>query len=381
MSRPRILHIGKFYPPHMGGIETHLETLCHELRDRFDLHVAVANHGKVSQREIRGGIPVHRVATPFSLGNAPVNPGLAAAIRETRPDLIHLHLPHPGGVLAVRAAGSRAPLLVTYHSDVVRQWLWSAAFRPFLDDLLRRSEVIIATSPGYLESSAVLQRHLGRCRVVPYGIRIERFASPDSSAVNAIRVRYGPRLMLAVGRLVYYKGFEVLIRALPALDGRLLLIGDGPLRGSLEALASSLGVRHKVVFLGELQNEDTAPFFRAADVFVLPSVARSEAFGIVQLEAMASGTPVINTSLASGVPWVSQHERTGLTVPPDDPAALSRAITALLDDDTARAGLGAAARARVRAEFTVQIMGDRLAAIYEAALGRQPAATAAGASV
>jgi rhamnosyl/mannosyltransferase len=127
-------------------------------------------------------------------------------------------------------------------------------------------------------------------------------------------------------------------------------------------------VASKVVFLGEIQNELAAPFFHAADVFALPSVARSEAFGIVQLEAMASGTPVVNTALASGVPWVSPHMVTGLTVPPADPDALADALNRLLDDHDLRARLGAAARARVSDQFRVELMGDRVAAIYEDAL-------------
>lgn len=369
MTRPRVLQIGKFYPPHMGGIETHLEALCGELREFFDVRVVAANHEPGSRSDVRAGVPVHRVATPFSLGNAPVNPGLVRAIRAARPDLVHIHLPHPGGALALRASGHRGPIVVTYHSDVVRQRLWSAVFSPFLADLLRRARTIVATSPPYLESSAVLRRHRARCRVVPYGIPLDRFDSPDPGAVSAIRARYGPRLLLGVGRLVYYKGFDVLIRAMSSIDGRLLLIGDGPLRGELEALARAAGVAEKVVFVGELQNGDAAPFFSAAEVFVLPSVARSEAFGIVQLEAMASGTPVVNTSLASGVPWVSRDGETGLTVPPHDPAALAAAIRTLLDDAALRRRLGDAARARVRAEFDVRVMGERIARLYGDALG------------
>jgi glycosyltransferase involved in cell wall biosynthesis len=367
--RPRILQIGKFYPPHMGGIETHLEALCSELRDSFDVRVAAANHEPGARSEIRDGIPIERLATPFSLGNAPVNPGLVRSIRHERPDLIHIHLPHPGGVIALGLSGYRGPVVATYHSDVVRQRIRSALFRPFLDDLLRRARAIVATSPAYLDTSAVLRRHRERCRVVPYGIPIGRFETPDRDAVDAIHARYGPRLVLAVGRLVYYKGFDVLIRAMASIDARLLVIGDGPLRSSLRELARAAGVAGKVSFVGELQNEDAAPYFTAASVFVLPSIARSEAFGIVQLEAMASGTPVVNTSLGSGVPWVSLHGVTGLTVPPGDPAALAAAIGTLLGDEALRRRFGAAARDRVRAEFEVSVMGNRIMRIYERALG------------
>ena len=365
----RILQIGKFYPPHMGGIETHLEALCAELRERFDVTVVAANHEPGSRSEVRNGIRVQRLATPFRLGNAPVNPGLIRVIREERPDLIHIHLPHPGGVLGLLASGYRGPIVATYHSDVVRQRVWSAVFRPFLDALLRRARAIVVTSPAYLDSSAVLRRHRDRCRVVPYGIPLSRFEAPDAQAVAAIRARYGPRLLLAVGRLVYYKGFDVLIRAMAAIDAPLLVIGDGPLRTDLEDLARTTGVADKVTFLGEMQNDAAAPFFSAADVFVLPSVARSEAFGIVQLEAMACGTPVVNTALRSGVPWVSPHGVSGLTVPPQDPPALASAVETLLGDAAMRRCFGDAARARVRAEFELSVMANRIVRIYERALG------------
>jgi glycosyltransferase involved in cell wall biosynthesis len=362
----RVLQIGKFYPPHMGGIETHLENLCLEVRERFDVQVVACNHHPGTDVGERHGIPVHRLATPFAIANAPVSPGLAAAIRGARPDLVHLHLPHPGGVLGLAASRYRGPVVVTYHSDIVRQRIWSAIFQPILDPLLRRAKAIVVASPNYLESSPVLGRHRERCRVVPLGVRLESFDTVAPAAVARLREHYGPRLVLAVGRLVYYKGFEFLIRAMQRVRGRLLLIGGGPLRGALETQAAEAGVADRVTFIGEVA--DPAPFYHAAEVFVLPSIARSEAFGIVQLEAMACGTPVVNTSLPSGVPWVSPHMLTGLTVPPADAGALADAITKLLDDADLRARLGTAGRARVNAEFRVETMGDRIMRIYEDAL-------------
>ena len=377
MTRPRILQVGKFYPPYRGGIETHLEALCDQVRQRFDVHVIASNHRRGRSEDVRNGIPITRLSTPFNITTAPVNPSLPAAIRASHPNLLHIHLPHPGGVLGVLASGYRGPLVVTYHSDVVRQRVMSAVFRPFLDVLLRRASAIVVASPGYLESSPALASHRAHCRVVPYGISPERFEHAEQVRVRQLRDRYGDRLILAVGRLVYYKGFDVLVRAMRRVEGRLLVIGDGPLRAELAEQAAAAGVVAKVVFLGEVEADAVPSLFQAADVFVLPSVARSEAFGIVQLEAMASGTPVVNTSLASGVPWVSQHLQTGLTVPPGDADALAAAIERLLSDAALRQRLGAAGRARVRAEFDVDVMGRRVMEIYDQALGR--AGTAAGA--
>lgn len=368
MNPRRVIQVGKYYPPHMGGIETHLEALCGQLRERFDLRVIACNHRPGRSEETRAGIPVTRLPTPFAITTAPVVPSLPAAIRAAAPELLHAHLPHPGGVLGILASRYRGPLVVTYHSDVVKQRFMSAVFSPILHAFLKRAAAILVTSQAYLESSPVLPAYRARCRVIPYGIPIERFDRHDDARVGEARRRFGPRIVLAVGRLVYYKGYDVLVEAMRHLDASLVLVGDGPLGPALRQQANAAGVADRIHFLGELQNEEVAPLFAAADVFALPSVARSEAFGIVQLEAMACGTPVVNTSLASGVPWVSRHEETGLTVPPGDPRALAAALGRLLDDEELRRRCGAAARARVRSEFTVEAMGDRVAAVYDEVL-------------
>jgi rhamnosyl/mannosyltransferase len=189
--------------------------------------------------------------------------------------------------------------------------------------------------------------------------------------VDQLHREYGDRLILAVGRLVYYKGFENLIAAMRDVNARLLLAGDGPLREKLQRLASESGAGGKVVFLGEIQNDEIAPYYHAASVFVLPSVARSEAFGIVQIEAMAAGKPVVNTCLDSGVPFVSLDQVTGLSVPPGDTCALAAAINRLLDDDALRSRFGDAARARAESEFSVEIMKGRILSLYRQVLGNQ----------
>jgi rhamnosyl/mannosyltransferase len=298
---------------------------------------------------------------------------MAAALRAARPDLVHIHLPHPAGVLGLLGSGYRGPLVATYHSDVVRQRFMSLAFHPFLAALLRRTSTIVVTSPNYLATSPVLRPHRPRCRIVPYGISTERFSSVSSDETSAITGRFGRPLVLAVGRLVYYKGFEVLIDAMTSAPGHLVIIGDGPLDAALRERVRARGLDRRVTFVGEVQNTHAAPYFAAADVFVLPSVARSEAFGIVQLEAMASGTPVINTTLDSGVPWVSRDGVTGFTVRPEDPSTLARAIERIVADADLRARFSRAARQRVEVDFTLERMGNRLAAIYDAALSRRSA--------
>lgn len=369
LGRLRVLHVGKFYPPHMGGIETHLQALCGALKDAVDLRVIVSSDHRHSVEEVVDDVRVLRLGTLLTAFSTPICPGAASRIRSSNAEVIHIHLPNPAAVLAYLNSGHRRPLVITYHSDTVRQRFLGSLFEPFLQAALRRSSAIIATSPNYLETSAALQPHRDRCHVIPYGIDIAQFQRCDPSAVAAVRARYGDRLVIGVGRLVYYKGFEHLIRAMVEIRGKLLLIGNGPLRAPLEELSRQLGVTDKVIFAGEIQNEQVIPYYHAAQVFALPSVARSEAFGIVQIEAMAAGLPVVNTSLDSGVPFVSLHDQTGLTVPPADPAALSKAINRLLDDPALRQKLGAAGTQRAQREFSLQSMATRTLQLYETGLG------------
>ncbi|PWT99359.1 MAG: glycosyl transferase family 1 [Terriglobia bacterium] len=360
-----VLHLGKYYPPHMGGIETHLQNLCVGLRHSVELQVFVASENHTSADQKLDGISISRVPTRLTLAGTPLCPGMINKIRKSNVDILHIHLPNPNAVLAYLASGFRGPVVYTYHSDTVRQKFLGAAFEPFLHAALRRSAAIIATSPDYRRTSRVLARYLDRCHVIPYGISLDQFENCERSRVNKVRSQHGERLILSVGRLVYYKGFEYLIRAMTQVRGRLLIIGDGPLRPSLERLTSELSLGDKVVFVGEVQNEEIVPYYHAADLFVLGSVARSEAFGIVQIEAMASGTPVVNTALDSGVPFVSLDGQTGITVPPADANSLAGAINLLLDNSELRQALGNRARKRARDEFGVETMTSRTLALYE----------------
>lgn len=371
MSRPRIVHIGKFYPPHRGGMESHLETLCHAVRGEVDPVVVVSAEGRRTVREVVDGVPVVRVGTLATAASATISPGIAAEVRRQRPDLVHFHHPNPTAAAALLASGWRGPLVVTYHSDIVRQRMLGPIVAPITHALLARAAAILVSSPPFLESSPVLARHRDRCRVVPFGIDDGRFDSPDPAAVREVRARWGDRMVVGVGRLVQYKGFRYLVEAMEQVGGRLVLAGDGPLRASLEEMVVRRGLASRVVFAGAVQ--DVAPLLHAARVFAFPSVQRSEAFGLAQLEAMACGLPVVNTHLPSGVPWVSRHGESGLTVPPRDPAALAAALRTLLDDPALARRLGEAGRARVRSEFTVDAMAAATLCTYEEALRRSPA--------
>lgn len=379
LTRLKVLQIGKFYAPYKGGIETFLENLATSLHDRYDVGVLVANHGLNAARstyEVRGGVAVERLATPFRFASAPICPGMIRRLRYAKVDIVHVHLPNPIGVLAYLLSGQTAKLIVSYHSDTVRQRGLATLFEPLQQLFLRKASAIIVASPNYLTSSASLQGHKSRCHVIPYGISLSTPEEHYEEAVN-IRRSFGSSVILAVGRLVYYKGFEYLVRAMQMVprEARLVIVGEGPDRSKLVALAERLDLGDRVVFCGSVQTS-LQPYYRAADIFVLPSVARSEAFGIVQIEAMAAGTPVINTQLDSGVPFVSVHGETGLTVPPGDPVALANAINRLLADSALRASLGRRGVNRAHSEFGVDKMINRIENLYEAVMATTAAARA-----
>ncbi len=374
----RILQIGKFYPPHMGGIETHLQTLCREVGRYAEVKVVVANDDRRPSRCNVDGVALARMGTLFNLGSAPVCPGMVREIRCSAAEVVHLHMPNPTGALAYLSSCHPGRLLVTWHSDILRQRVLKRVFNPAERTILRMAHAVVVTSDNYLRTSQPLAAHRSKCRVIPYGIDLECFDSAQEHRVAELRARYGPRIVLAIGRMVYYKGFEYLISAMQRVSAKLVIIGDGPLRPALEQKAAALGVANRIEFVGELQNASTPPYYQAADIFVLPSVARTEAFGIVQVEAMAAGKPVINTQLDSGVPAVSLHGLTGLTVSPNNPQELGDAINKLLDDSRLRELYGQSGKRLAQQKFSAGMMARAMLDLYDEIMRKTDAAPAVG---
>jgi rhamnosyl/mannosyltransferase len=335
-----------------------------------------------SVEEDDGLVRVSRLGKRASLFRFEICPGLLGLrrrLRDWKADIIHLHAPNPTMLLTVAAGGvfswSRlAPLVITHHSDVVRQKRLGLVLRPFEEIAYRKAVAVLASSPPYAESSPLLRRHADRVRVIPFGIDLGPFTNPGAPALaHAHRLRTehgaGAPLWLSVGRLVYYKGLSVALEALCHVPGRLFIIGEGPLAGELTRLAGQLGVADRVIFRGRVDAEELVGAYHAATALWFPSVARSEAFGFTQVEAMASGCPVLNTDIAgSGVPWVSRHEDSGLTVPVGDAQALARAARRLLEEPGLRERLGATGQARARREFADETMAHRTMTAYHSAL-------------
>lgn len=293
-------------------------------------------------------------------------------LRRLAPDLVHLHFPNPTGDLAYLLSGCRAPVVMTYHADIAKPWPALRLYRTVFERLESRIARIIVSSEVYLRSSRFLARHQDKCIVIPYGIDPEPFALRDreAEAVRRLRQEHGSPMVAFLGVLRPYKGLPVLLRAMAKVRGHLLIVGRGH-AGELEGDANQLGVADRVSFVAEVSETQRRLLLHACDVFVLPSLNRSEAFGIVQLEAMACGKPVVSTDLPTGVSVVNQHGTTGLLVRPDDPEALADALNRLLVDQTLRRSLGQAGYSRVEREYRAEPMVERTLAVYDEVLSGQ----------
>ena len=375
----QVLHVGKFYPPVPGGMEQVLESLCRGHDAGIDNRVLVANTGRGTVREVVHGVPVTRVGTIGAAGSVPIAPGLPMELRRARADVIVLHEPNPWALLSLAVAPPRVPLVVWFHSEVVRPRLQYALFyHPLARTVYGRARRIVVSSPALGEQASALAPYRDRIAVIPFGIDVARWEATAAVGARAASIRAESRgrpLVLFAGRMVPYKGVDVLLRALAGLDATAVIAGDGPSRSGWMALARELGIADRVRFAGEVSHEELAALYHACDVFVLPSITRAEAFGYVQLEAMACGRPVVSTRVPSGVPWVNRDGVTGLTVAPGDAAALGRAIAALTADRDLARRMGAAGRDRVLSEFTMERMRTAAATLYREVASEQAVLT------
>jgi glycosyltransferase involved in cell wall biosynthesis len=373
----RVTMLNKYYPPHLGGIENHVRYLAEALvsYDHAQVRAIVCNEGPETVREVTAGVDVLRLGRAFAYASTPVAYDMTGAIRleATRPDpadLLHLHFPYPWGEVSWLRASAGLPTVLTYHSDIVRQKAALAVYSPLLRRFLGKVDLIISGSPNLVEHSEFLQPFADKCRVVPFGYDLTRYDATPETLARAAKLREGHTrpIVLFVGRLVYYKGVDVLARAMADVDADLVVIGAGPLEGKMREIAVAGGIADSVTFLPPVPDEELVAWYHAADVLCLPSVERSEAFGAVQVEAHACGTPVVSTDLPTGVPFVNEDGVTGLIVPPGDAGALAGALRRLIDDPDLRARLGAQARDRARTMFSLEAMTSGTMDVYREAL-------------
>ncbi|MFX0170011.1 MAG: glycosyltransferase [Candidatus Hodarchaeota archaeon] len=385
----RITQVVHDFHPVVGGIETYAYNLAKGLVDAGHyVKVYTAHLPGLPWYELWDGIHIHRfhaISRPFSY---PFIPGLIPALIRDRCDLLHAHINSPMTVdfTAFSSRLTGLPLVITYHADALpsdiatktrffHRWLSQVYWisRHIAANIARR---LIVTSPIYLESSSFLQRYRGKTSVIPPPVNPYFLASPLDSvhAKESFGFTAETPLLLFVGRLVAYKGLRVLLRAFRRVlvkipTAQLLIVGGGPLQSELQSTVTQHGLSQAVQFLGVLSQRRLRDAYSACDLFVLPSRSRSEAFGIVLLEAMAQGKPVVATQVG-GIPYVVNDRETGLLVPPFDPIPLAQAIISLLQNPLYRHQLGLAGRERVRKHFTREPITKKLEALYYALLSR-----------
>lgn len=361
----KILQINKFYYPWLGGVETVVKDIADSLNGQPDWQVDVLVCQAKGRRAVESinGATVYRAASYGKLLGMPVSLDFFHLLKKLWNDYdqVIIHHPFPLVNLALPFLPKK-PLVIWYHCDIVRQKISKLPFLPFINYGLHQAKLILASSQRLIDFSKPLGRYKNKCRVVYFGLKLDDYQLNETikSQAQTIHQQYAVnnKLILSVGRLVYYKGFEYLIAAMKDNNYGLLIVGQGPEEAKLRQLIGhhNLGDRVKII----PAVADTRPYYAASDLFVLPSCANSEAFGIVQLEAMAYDKPVINTALPTGVPEVSLNGQTGLTVPPQDSAALATAIEKILDNPELAKGYGQAAGQRLAKVFDKRLFVQRL---------------------
>ncbi len=361
----KILHVYKDYHPIVGGIENHIRALA-ELQQAAgnQVTVLVTHPGRQPKVETINGVRVLRAGRLATVASTPLSLTMPLKMASLKADITHLHFPYPVGEIGQWLFRRGQPYVITYHSDVVRQRAILALYAPIMKRVLSRADRILPTSAQYINSSPYLRAVQERCTVIPLSVD----PTPYLEATPLLPAGDSPTILF-VGKHRYYKGVGTLLQAMPHLDARLLIAGDGPMRAKWELLSGELGLKDRVRFVGEVSDEDLPRLYTSADVFVLPANARAEAFGTVLLEAMAAGLPCVTTEVGSGTSYVVQDGVTGFVVPPAQPPALAEAVTRLLIDPELCRQMGAAGRARVVREFSPAELYRRVSEVYAEVLG------------
>lgn len=352
----RILHVYKdSYPPVHGGIEQHIDLLASLQADAgHDVEVLVAGARGPTEIVQRNGFRVRRLPELRRTASSPITFSYGPALRKARVDIAHFHHPNPVAELFSPLLQRGVGVAVSYHADITRQRVLGAVYRPMLGSFLSRADIVITGSDRLRDTSRALARHRDRCRVVPYGIL-------SSAGPPLERMR---DCVLFVGRMREYKGLPVLLEAVARVPRlRLRLVGSGPERSRLEADVVRRGLVDRVQFLGEISPAALDAELRRTRALVLPSTRRSEAFGIVLVEALHRATPLVTTELGTGTSWVNQDGVTGFVVSPGDADALAHALLRLVDEDQLWETLSAGAARRARM-FTAERMLEGIMNAY-----------------
>ena len=366
-----ILHVIKLYYPSIGGMETVARQLA-EASVQKGNRVSVLCCGDKNEITDINGVTVYRVRPFFNVGSAPISFRYIFKLWELmgQVDIVHFHVPNPIGELAFCLARNRGKVktLCTYHLDPVRPKSFVKIYKELLHSFLRQCGVICPTSENYVHSSEILQAHQDKCAPIPLGVDIKRFSEVKPTFLTEVERLIShlkhPRVLFC-GRFSFYNGLHVLIEAMREVpDASLILVGSGEKEMELRQQVKDLGMEDRTAFLGFLANEIYAVIYHVADLFVLPSIYRSEAFGIVGLEAMAAGLPLVTTELGTGTSCYNINGETGFVVPPMDVRAMAEAIRMIIHNSDLSREMSENVRRRA-GEFSLEKMQERYDGIFQ----------------
>jgi glycosyltransferase involved in cell wall biosynthesis len=363
-----ILHLGKYYPPEPGGMEVVVKSFAEVTAGGLDNYCLVASKVGPTRIERFRGTTIHYLKERGTILLTPILPSLPRVLHHLRGGrrfpVILLHYPNPMAVAALALSllfrRKSEKIVLWHHADILLEEWWKKAlyvlFRPVEEFLFRRTDAFVAATPHHVACSDTFRRFADRTAIIPFAIPDAWFEVSDADRLAAEKAReaVGGRFLLFVGRLVPYKGLETLLRAAERIPCRIAVIGTGPLDGILRKEIAERELGEKVSLLGRV--DDLRPYYLGCEFFVLPSINLLEAFGIVQIEAMAVGKPVVSSDLPSGVTYVNVHGETGLTFHVGDDAGLAEACNRLLVDPELRERLGKNARKRTFEKFSYTAM-------------------------
>ena len=337
-----------------------------------DVRILVARDRGLPRRYLHDDTPVEAVGSLGQLMSMPIAPGFPFALRRaTREcDVLALHVPFPLNDLSLLfGVPDNVAVVLHWHSEIAGARSQLPFIERMLRNTVRRADRIVVTDEAMIHASPFLSKVAGKCDVVPYGVDVDFWSNvgrDDEAEIERIRAQH-PRMVVSIGRLVPYKGYPVLLEAMQQVDGDVVLIGEGSQGDSLKAQVKRLGLDGRVHFKGYLTRTEMKRYLHAARLFVLPSISEAEGFGIVQIEAMASGLPVINTNLHTTVPRIARHEIEGLTVEVGNASALAQAINRLLGDDGLSRRLAANGRQRAESTYSNSAFLTRMQDVYQRA--------------
>jgi len=368
----KILQLGKFYPIR-GGVEKVMRDLTEGLGERgvqCDMLCATLDYPDTHIVELNPNSRIICVPAVTKKAATMLSPEMITYLRHHHDyDLIHIHHPDPMAALALKLSGYKGKVIVHWHSDIIKQKTILKFYMPLQKWMLQRANLIVGTTPVYVKESPHLRKFQAKTLYLPIGVKP---VEADSELVASFKARFpGKKIIFALGRFVEYKGFEYLVKAVKLLPDNYHVVigGEGPLKEDMERLAMELGQSEKITFTGWVDDKERPAWFQACDLFVLSSVHKTEAFAIVQIEAMSCGKPVVATKIpASGVSWVNADGVSGRNVPIKNAKALADAIMNICEDSDLYEQYSEGARTRYLELFTKEKMISGCLDIYDTVL-------------